>query len=179
MTLPTTNGSVSGVENGRAYDAYCIECNARVEHKFGAWICPTHRDRGHVRFEERPMPQTAQSSTYGFDTLAADIHAWARGKGFYDRERLRVVDPVTGDVEGRPVNPSLPAEKLMLIVSEAAEALEALRDDDRENEAEEVADIVIRVLDYAAWRGISLDREIAAKMDKNQVRPRLHGRAAF
>lgn len=117
--------------------------------------------------------------TCQFDELAAEIHAWARGKGFYDRERLRVVDPVTGDVEGRPENPSLPSEKLMLIVTEVAEAQEALRDGDRENEAEEIADILIRVLDYAAWRGISLDREVGAKMDKNRIRPRLHGRAAF
>jgi NTP pyrophosphatase (non-canonical NTP hydrolase) len=114
-----------------------------------------------------------------FDDLARDIHAWARSKGFYDRERLRVVDSITGDVEGRPENPSLPSEKLMLIVTEVAEAQEALRDGDRENEAEEVADILIRVLDYAAWRGISLDREVAEKMEKNQVRPHLHGRAAF
>lgn len=119
-----------------------------------------------------PLPDT-------FDTLAEDIHSWARGKGFYDRERLVVRDALTGDVEGRPVNPSLPSEKLMLIVSEVAEAQEALRDGDRAHESEEVADILIRVLDYAAWRGISLDREVAAKMEKNEVRPRLHGRVAF
>lgn len=116
------------------------------------------------------------SSRGTFDTLAAEIHTWARGKGFYDRERLTVRDPVLGDVEGRVENPSLPAEKLMLIVSECSEALSTLRDDDREHEAEEVADILIRVLDYAAWRGISLDREVAAKMERNAIRPRLHGR---
>jgi NTP pyrophosphatase (non-canonical NTP hydrolase) len=114
-----------------------------------------------------------------FDDWARSIHEWARGKGFYDRERLRVVDPVTGDVEGRPVNPSLPSEKLMLIVTEVAEIQEALRDDDRENEAEELADVVIRCLDYAAWRGINLDSEIAKKMGRNRERPHLHGRAAF
>jgi NTP pyrophosphatase (non-canonical NTP hydrolase) len=114
-----------------------------------------------------------------FDDWAREIHSWARGKGFYDREYLRVVDPVTGDVEGRPVNPSLPSEKLMLIVTEVAEVQEALRDGDTEAEAEEVADILIRVLDYAAWRGIRLDGEVSRKMDKNRERPHLHGRAAF
>jgi NTP pyrophosphatase (non-canonical NTP hydrolase) len=114
-----------------------------------------------------------------FDDWARSIHEWARSKGFYDRERLRVVDPVTGDVEARPENPSLPSEKLMLIVTEVAEVQEALRDGDRENEAEEVADILIRVLDYAAWRGINLDAEVAAKMGKNRERPRLHGRVEF
>lgn len=111
-----------------------------------------------------------------FDGLAAEIHQWARGKGFYDRERLTVRDSVLGDVEGRVENPSMPAEKLMLIVSECSEVLEALRDGDRENEAEELADIVIRVLDYAGWRGISLDHEIGKKMEKNRARPHLHGR---
>jgi NTP pyrophosphatase (non-canonical NTP hydrolase) len=111
--------------------------------------------------------------------IAKTIHEQNRSKGFYDREHLCVVDPVTGDVEGRPENPSLPSEKLLLIVSEICEAQDALRNGDRENEAEEIADVLIRTLDYAAWRGISLDREVWAKMGKNHKRPRLHGRAAF
>lgn len=113
------------------------------------------------------------------DDIARDIHKHNRGQGFYDRERLRVVDPVTGDVEGTPTNPSLPSEKLLLIVSEVCEAQDALRNGDRENEAEEIADVLIRTLDYAAWRGISRDREVWAKIGKNRERPRLHGRKAF
>jgi NTP pyrophosphatase (non-canonical NTP hydrolase) len=111
-----------------------------------------------------------------FNELAQEIHAWARDKGFYDRETHVVRDPVTGDVEARITNPSMPAEKLMLIVSECAEVLEALRDGDDDNEHEEVADIVIRVLDYCGWRGIDLDAEIEKKMARNRERPHLHGR---
>jgi NTP pyrophosphatase (non-canonical NTP hydrolase) len=107
----------------------------------------------HSRHSERPL---------SLDAMGAELHVWARQQGFYDREAD---------------NPSLPVEKLMLIVSEVSETLEALRDDDRDHEAEEVADIFIRVLDYAAWRGISLDHHVAAKMEKNRARPRLHGRA--
>jgi NTP pyrophosphatase (non-canonical NTP hydrolase) len=113
------------------------------------------------------------------DDIAREIHEHNRGQGFYDRETLPVVDPVLGDVEGRPRNPSLASEKLLLIVSEVCEAQDALRNDDRENEAEEIADVLIRTLDYAAWRGISLDRELWAKMGKNRERPRLHGRVGF
>lgn len=113
------------------------------------------------------------------DDIAREIHAQNRTKGFYDRERLTVVDPVLGDVEGRPVNPSLPSEKLLLIVSEVCEAQDALRSGDSENEAEEIADVLIRTLDYAAWRGISLDAEVWKKVGKNRERPHLHGRAAF
>lgn len=90
------------------------------------------------------------------DDLAQEIHRWARGKGFYDRERIGY-----GDI--RMVNPSMPAEKLALIHSEVSEVLEALRDEDRDNEAEELADIIIRILDYAAWRGFSMDEEIDKK----------------
>jgi NTP pyrophosphatase (non-canonical NTP hydrolase) len=113
------------------------------------------------------------------DDIARSIHEQNRSKGFYDRERLVVVDPVLGDVEGRPVNPSLPSEKLLLIVSEVCETQNALRNNDFENEAEEVADILIRTLDYAAWRGIKLDSEVWKKMGKNQERPHLHGRSGF
>jgi NTP pyrophosphatase (non-canonical NTP hydrolase) len=114
-----------------------------------------------------------------FDELAQEIHEHARRQGFYDRERLQIVGHITGDAEERTENPSLLSEKLLLIVSEVCEAQSALRSGDRENEAEEVADILIRTLDYAAWRGISLDEEVAAKMDANRKRPRLHGRKAF
>jgi NTP pyrophosphatase (non-canonical NTP hydrolase) len=109
--------------------------------------------------------------------VARDVHAWARAQGFYDREYVAVRDPVLGDVEGRVLNPSLPAEKLMLIVTEVAEVQEALRDGDAKGEAEECADILIRLLDYCAWRGVDLEREMHAKIAKNRQRPRLHGRA--
>ena len=112
-----------------------------------------------------------------FNALAQEIHTWARGKGFYDREEIAVETPFYGDGEARLKNPSLPAEKLALIHSEVSEALSALRDDDTEHEAEEVADIIIRVLDYSAWRGIDLDAAVGAKVEKNLGRPYLHGRA--
>lgn len=118
---------------------------------------------------ECQLPQT----NYSFDALAKEIYEWARSKGFYDREMI----PYEGwDNRGQVRNPSMPAEKLCLIHSEVSEVLEALRDEDRENEAEELADVVIRILDYAGWRGISLDKEIAKKMEKNRQRPHLHGR---
>lgn len=113
------------------------------------------------------------------DDIAREIYELNRSKGFYNREYLRVVDPVTGDVEGTPLNPSFPSEKLMLIVTEVAEAQEELRNNDREAEEEEIADILIRTLDYAAWRGFSMDRALWAKVGKNRERPYLHGKAGF
>ena len=64
---------------------------------------------------------------------------------------------------------------LMLIVSEAAEALEGFRHDDRANFDEEIADILIRVLDLAGGLGIDIDHEVGVKLEKNRHRGERHG----
>lgn len=123
--------------------------------------------------------------------LAREIHGIARAKGFW------------------PVDASLyvtrnPGEILMLIVSEAAEALEAIRDGcplsellwvcpaDAECECgeepctgtlkpdgvpAEMADILIRVLDACHAWGIDIDTVVREKIRYNAQRPHLHGRA--
>jgi len=67
---------------------------------------------------------------------------------------------------------------LMLIVTEASEAMESWRDDDKENYEIELADIVIRVLQMVAELGFkdSFVKAIRKKMDKNWTRPYHHGR---
>ena len=67
-------------------------------------------------------------------------------------------------------------EKIALIHSEASEALEAHRSDNRAEFSEELADIVIRVMDLAGGLHISLEEEIEKKMSKNLSRPWLHGK---
>jgi NTP pyrophosphatase (non-canonical NTP hydrolase) len=94
-------------------------------------------------------------------------------------------------------------EKLMLIVSEAAEALEAYRDGEMdlrliekrpddvmkitgqrvaygwrkpEGFPAEIADIVIRCMDLAGWLGFDLGAVVELKMAYNKTRPHLHGR---
>lgn len=64
---------------------------------------------------------------------------------------------------------------LALIHSEASEALEAFRKNDPINFAEELADVVIRVLDCAEGLGIDLDAEVARKLEKNRKRSYRHG----
>ena len=71
------------------------------------------------------------------------------------------------------------AMMIALIHSEASEALEALRRDDRKGFAEELADIVIRVCDLAEIRRIDLTDEIAVKMEKNREREYKHGGKLF
>ncbi len=64
---------------------------------------------------------------------------------------------------------------LMLIVTEAAEACEAFRIDDRINFAEEMADIIIRCLHLSARLEIDIDEEIRNKIEKNKTREHKHG----
>lgn len=66
-------------------------------------------------------------------------------------------------------------EVLCLIHSEVSEALEAFRNNDHDNFREELADIVIRVLDAAEGYGINLQEEILKKHEFNKKRPYKHG----
>jgi NTP pyrophosphatase (non-canonical NTP hydrolase) len=119
--------------------------------------------------------------------LAAEIHANARAKGFWDKERNV-------------------GELLMLVVSELGEAIEAHRSPlpDRgvstieADEAllltgldyadwyrrrikgcfgEEIADAIIRLLDLCGGMEIDIAWHIRAKMKYNATRERLHGKA--
>jgi len=64
---------------------------------------------------------------------------------------------------------------MALIHSEVSEALEAFRKDDGENFIEEMADIVIRVLDCVAAFEDDFDAVVRAKMEKNRQRAYRHG----
>ena len=66
-------------------------------------------------------------------------------------------------------------ELLCLIHSEVSEALEAYRNKDDENFNEELADIVIRVLDMAGGFNIDLQKEIIKKHNININREYKHG----
>lgn len=99
--------------------------------------------------------------------LCKESHDRARRKGFYDPE---------------PSHES----RLCLIHSEASEALESVREGrlttvlnengKPEGLPSELADIVIRVCDYAAHLGIDLAHEIRIKSDYNETRPHKHGK---
>jgi NTP pyrophosphatase (non-canonical NTP hydrolase) len=64
---------------------------------------------------------------------------------------------------------------LALVHSEVSEALEAVRRHDKVHFAEEMADVVIRVLDCAGGLDIDMDAEIRAKLDRNRTRGFKHG----
>lgn len=97
----------------------------------------------------------------GLNGIAEAITEWRVEKGFET--------PTTIDDE-RILG------KLMLVVSEVAEAAEAARDFDRDNFEEEIADTFIRLFDICGTMGIDIETAITAKMRKNEKRPRKHGR---
>lgn len=64
---------------------------------------------------------------------------------------------------------------ISLIHSETSEALEAFRKDDMVNFKEEMADIIIRVLDLTYGLEIDIECEIYKKLEKNKTRGYRHG----
>lgn len=103
---------------------------------------------------------------YGLDALSAMLHEIAVEKGFWDGE----------------YNNDKIGNKLALVHSEVTEVLEAIRKSKgSENIVEEMADVIIRLLDvYAAMRNEeqilhSLDEILEKKININKERQRLHG----
>ena len=64
---------------------------------------------------------------------------------------------------------------LALIHSEVSEALEAYRKDDAENFIEELADVLIRLLDCATGLNMDLGEAVLTKMAVNRARAFRHG----
>lgn len=78
------------------------------------------------------------------------------------------------------------AEKIALMHSELSEALEAMREGNPDSDKiaftsveEELADCVIRILDYAGRQQMDLAGAIMAKHEYNLTRPYKHGGKRF
>lgn len=101
---------------------------------------------------------------FDFEAFAEDVHRNAIEKGFWEGERND-------------------GEMIALIHSELSEALEGLRKPSRSDKIpeftqveEEMADVVIRVLDYCEGRNLRLIEAMQAKHEFNKNREYKHGK---
>jgi NTP pyrophosphatase (non-canonical NTP hydrolase) len=121
-------------------------------------------------------PNADNGITFSLKLWQKEMHALSRKNGFWDHEGIEVPENAPLGDRIYVENPSIVPEKLALITGEVSEALEEHRDDNDEKMEVELADIIIRVLDLAEWKGFDMDRAVEAKHKKNLGRPYLHGR---
>lgn len=112
-----------------------------------------------------------------FNEAAKVAHKMAREKGWWDCPVL-----TNGQIADRNNG-----ELIALMHSELSECLEALRHDNPPSEhipnfsgaEEELADVIIRIMDFAIARNLDVGRAIAYKMRFNAKREHKHGGKIF
>lgn len=92
--------------------------------------------------------------------IAARCHDTAKAKGWWP-ETTWISDLIM--------------QKLLMIHSEVSEATEAFRVKDDYGVADELADVIIRVLDLSAAMDIDIEKHLKRKMKYNETRSFRHG----
>lgn len=122
-----------------------------------------------------------------FDNIAAEVHDNAVRKGFWEVENGildKMIDHGWSTAWLQQTKQAFINQRLTLIIAEAIEAFEDMRKGKTHSEhipdytclEEELADIVIRVMDTAKGYDLDLSGAILAKMEYNSQREYLHGK---
>lgn len=128
------------------------------------------------------LSKTEYEFAQAFATIQGRIHHTAKTHGFWeDIEKLLALADECGKF--RAMNSLVSTQKLCLIHSEISEAMEGdrknLMDDKlphRTMEEVELADAIIRIMDYAEFRSYNLAEAIIEKHKYNETRPYKHGK---
>lgn len=182
-TIPDDHPVFTGMEiyfEGR--ESMCAHAPDRYDYvdwlnEFMAWVPPPPSGDGWFLIaidvtEDSDFAATWARPLYSFADWfmckQKEVYATAKSKGWWD-------------------NPKDDGTLIALMHSELSEALEALRHDNPPDDKipefsgveAELADVVIRIMDYAEAKGFRVAEAIVAKAAYNKTRPFRHGGKAF
>lgn len=117
---------------------------------------------------EQVNPHAAGAFMESWAALEVDVHETAKDKGWWDAKRND-------------------GEMIALMHSELSEALEGLRHGNPQSDhipeftavEEELADVIIRIMDFANSKGLHVPEAVVRKMVFNKTREHKHGGKEF
>ena len=119
--------------------------------------------------------------------LAKTVHENAKSKGFYDNKKnigemlclihSEVSEALEADRKKQYCKMDKPQENVLMGWTSDIDFQHDYKDKVKGSSEEEMADIVIRVLDMCAFKNIDLDLHVKAKMRYNSSRQFMHGKS--
>jgi NTP pyrophosphatase (non-canonical NTP hydrolase) len=119
--------------------------------------------------------------------LAKTVHENAKSKGFYDNKKnigemlclihSEVSEALEADRNKQYCKIDKPQENVLMGWTSDIDFQHDYKDKVKGSFEEEMADIVIRVLDMCAFKNIDLDLHVKAKMRYNASRQFMHGKS--
>lgn len=119
--------------------------------------------------------------------LSKQIHENAKNKGFFDEQKnigemlclihSEVSEALEADRKGKYANlKKFDIDRQSTPFHENSCTIQAFKDNVKDTFEDELADIMIRVMDLAAFKKIDLEKHIKLKMAYNSTREHKHGK---